>query len=66
MSEEVGGSTTQGCEGLAPEGCTEPLDEFFSFGLEGTFLLATAAESVDTFVFMVVDSVASIILGFHI
>ena len=66
MSEDAGGSTTQGCEGLAPEGCTEPLDEFFPFGLEGTFLLPTAAESVDTFVFMVVDSFVSIVLGFHV
>ena len=56
MSEEVGGSTTQGCEGLAAEACTEPLDEFFPFHLEGTFILATAAELVDTFVFMFVDS----------
>ena len=66
MSEDAGGSTTQGCEGFAPEGCTEPLDEFFPFGLEGTFLLPTAAESVDTFVFMVVDSFVSIVLGFHV
>ena len=61
MSEEAGGSTTQGCESLVAEACTEPLNEFIPFGLEDTFLLATAAESVDTFVFMFVDSFASII-----
>ena len=63
MSEDAGGSTTQGWEGFAPEGFTEALDEFFPFGFEGTFLLATAAESVEseTFVFMVVDSLVSIV-----
>ena len=47
MSEDAGGSTTQGCEGLAAEASTEPLDVFFPFGLEDTFLLPTAAAAVD-------------------
>ena len=66
ISEGVGGSSTQGSEGFAPQGCPEPLDAFFPFGLEGPFLLPAAAESVETVAFMFFDNLVSILLVFHV